>query len=309
MLNYPVGGPYATALVKTIFSNHFMRHSLTTVTTGSDESIGDNNANYFETQESREVSCLTMKELNSSLSALKNKALGQDGVYDRFPQKLPLCWKKELLCVYNTSLYTGCLPLEWKWGIWLPILKPGKDPDQVFIYRPICLLLCIGKLMECMIQGRLEYWVETNDLLLGQQAGFWRGKSTMDSLLIAKDFIANTFSRKQICITVYLDLDDAYDSVWHEGIIYKLIGSGLKKTYMKWIKNYLVGQTASVHLQAVQSERVLITWGLPQGAVLSPLLFNIMLSDLPVADGAQLIYADTILPKGDSLTEVRAGTL
>ncbi|KAF2348089.1 Reverse transcriptase domain [Trinorchestia longiramus] len=163
--------------------------------------------------------------------------------------------------------------------------------------------------MERMIQRRLEYWVETNNLLLGEQAGFRRGKSTMDSLLIAKDFIANTFSRKQIYVAVYLDLDGAYDSVWHEGIIYKLIASGLEKTYVKWLKNYLTGRTASVRLGAVQSEGVPITWGLPQGAVISSLLFNIMLSDLPVADGVQLIiYADdiNILSKGDSLTEVRA---
>ncbi|KAF2353311.1 Reverse transcriptase domain [Trinorchestia longiramus] len=241
-----------------------------------------------------------MEELNSSLSALKNKAPGQDGVYDGFLQKLPLHWKRELLCVYNTSLYTGCVPPGWKWGIWLLILKPGKDPEPVSSYRPICLLSCIGKLMERLIQRRLEYWMETNNVLLGEQAGFRRGKSTMDSLLIAKDFIANTFSRKQICVAVYLDLDGAYDSVWHEGIIYKLIASGLKNTYVKWLKNYLTGRTASVRLGAVQSEGMHVTWGLPQGAVLSPLLFNIMSSDLTVADGVQLIiYADdiTILSK------------
>ncbi|KAF2348453.1 Reverse transcriptase domain [Trinorchestia longiramus] len=163
MPNYPVGGPHATALEKAkIFSEHFRRHSPTTATTGSDESIRVNNANYFETEESREVPCLTIEELNSSLSALKNKAPGQDG--------------------------------GWK-------------------------------------------------------------------------------------------------------------------NFVKWLKNYLTGRTASVRLGAVQSEGVPITWGLPQGAVLSPLLFNIMLSDLPVADGVQLIiYADdiTILSKGDSLAEVRA---
>ncbi|KAF2346960.1 Reverse transcriptase domain, partial [Trinorchestia longiramus] len=129
------------------------------------------------------------------------------------------------------------VPPGWKWGIWIPILKPGKDPEQVSSYRPICLLSCIGKLMERTIQRRLEYWVDSNNLLLGEQAGFRRGKSTMESLLIAKDFIANTFSRKQICVTVYLDLDSAYDSVWHERIIYKLIASGLEKTYVKWLKN------------------------------------------------------------------------
>ncbi|KAF2362848.1 Reverse transcriptase domain [Trinorchestia longiramus] len=93
------------------------------------------------------------------------------------------------------------------------------------------------------------------------------------------------------------------------GITYKLIASGLEKTYVKWIENYLTGRTASVRLGAVQSETVPITWGLPQRAVLSPLLFNIMLSDLIFVDGVQLIiYADniTILSKGDYLTEVRA---
>ncbi|KAF2343943.1 Reverse transcriptase domain [Trinorchestia longiramus] len=225
MPNYPVGGPHATALEKAkIFSKHFRRHSPTTATTGSRESIRVNNANYFETEESREVPCLNMEELNSSLSALKNKAPGQNGVYDRFLQKLPLTWKKELLCVYNTSLYTGCVPPGWKWGIWLPILKPGKDPEQVSSYRPICLLSCIA-----------------------------------DSIRVGK--------------------------------------------HVKWLKNYLTGRTASVRLGAVQSEGAPITWGLPQGAVLNPLLFNIMLSDLPVADGVQLIiYADdiTILSKGDT---------
>ncbi|KAF2347447.1 Reverse transcriptase domain [Trinorchestia longiramus] len=87
------------------------------------------------------------------------------------------------------------------------------------------------------------------------------------------------------------------------------MASGLEKTYVKWLKNYLTWRTASVRLGAVQSEGVHVTWRLPQGAVLSPLLFNIMLSDLPVTDGVQLIiYADdiTILSKGDSLPEVRA---
>ncbi|KAF2351588.1 Reverse transcriptase domain [Trinorchestia longiramus] len=182
------------------------------------------------------------------------------------------------------------------------------DAEQVSSYRPICLLSCTGNLMEHMIQRRVEYWVETNNFLLGEQAGFRRGKSTMDTLLITKDFIATTFIRRQVCIAVYLDLNGAYDSVWHEGIIYKLIASGLENTYVKWIKNYLMGRTAFVRLGAVQSEGVPITWRLPQGTVLSPLLFNIMLSDLPV-DGIQLIiYADdiTILSKGDSRTEVRA---
>ncbi|KAF2348745.1 Reverse transcriptase domain [Trinorchestia longiramus] len=110
-------------------------------------------------------------------------------------------------------------------------------------------------------------------------------------------------------VAVYLDLDGTYDSVWHEGIIYKLRASGMGKTYVKWVKNYLTGRTASVHMGAVQCEDGPITWGLPQGAVLSPLLFNNMLSDLPVADGLQLIiYADdiTMLSQGDSLTQVRA---
>ncbi|KAF2366239.1 hypothetical protein FHG87_003006 [Trinorchestia longiramus] len=91
---------------KNNISNHFRRHSPTTATTGSDESIRGNNANYLKTEESREVSSLTMEELNS-LSALKNKAPGQDGVYDRCLQKLPLQWKKELLCVLTQAFILG----------------------------------------------------------------------------------------------------------------------------------------------------------------------------------------------------------
>ncbi|KAF2347038.1 Reverse transcriptase domain [Trinorchestia longiramus] len=102
-------------------------------------------------------------------------------------------------------------------------------------------------------------------------------------------------SRTNSAYRVLEEMLDAFPSVLHERLIYKLIASGLEQTYVKWLKDYLTGRTASLRLWAVQSEGVSIAWRLPRGVVLSLLLFNIMLSDIPVVDLVQLIlYANDI---------------
>ncbi|KAF2349448.1 Reverse transcriptase domain [Trinorchestia longiramus] len=117
------------------------------------------------------------------------------------------------------------------------------------------------------------------------------------------------WSAVRVVLKSYPDNDASQSKIDIVALVDKLVTSGLEKTYVKWIKNYLTRRTAFARLGAVQSEGVPITWGLQQGAVLSLLLLNIILSDLPVVDEVQLIiYADdiTILSKGDSLIEVRA---
>ena len=157
--------------------------------------------------------------------------------------------------------------------------------------------------MERILQRRLERIIENNDILIGEQSGYRKKKGTTDSLIIMKEFINKANSEGKISVAVYLDLEGAYDSIWHEGLIQKLIKLNIGKTYINWIISYLQKRTQTVRIGSKESDEITVSCGLPQGAVLSPMLFNIMLSDIPKDDNVQLIiYADdiTLLSKGNN---------
>jgi len=162
--------------------------------------------------------------------------------------------------------------------------------------------------MERVLQKRLDYILESRKVYMEEQDGFRRGRSTTDSLMKIHNFITSTLKNKETCVIVYLDLEGAYDGVWHQGLIHKLIQLGVGKTYVRWIRSYLKERTGKVMLGTDESDLTQIKCGLPQGAVLSPMLFNLMLQDMPTQETIHLaIYADdiTVMSRGRDPTIVR----
>jgi hypothetical protein len=99
----------------------------------------------------------------------------------------------------NMSFKTGVVPESWKIGIVVPILKPGKNKEDVESYRPITLLNCMGKLLEKLIQKRLEYIAEKRlHMLDSSQCGFRRGQGTTDILVRLEHEIRNSIKNKMI---------------------------------------------------------------------------------------------------------------
>ena len=80
----------------------------------------------------------------------------------------------------NDSVTTGVIPTAWKVGQLNPIPKPGKDPGFIESYRPVCLLACLGKLVDRIVTTRLDFIVEQKRILPHTQAGFRRGRTIED---------------------------------------------------------------------------------------------------------------------------------
>lgn len=238
---------------------------------------------------------ITHEELKKALNQTKNTCPGPDDIPYSFLKSLSKELLDELLGIMNQSFKTGEVPEAWKMGLVVPVYKPGKDKKAVTSYRPITMLSCIGKTLERVIQRRLEYVVESRGLLSASQCGFRRGQGTLDVLLRLEHTIRKALAAKEICIVTYIDLKSAFDTVWGEGLIYKLIQNGLKGPLIKWLNNYFLERTIKVQVAGSVSEPVKLIAGTPQGAVLSPILFNLMLQDIPQEDGIiQHIYADDI---------------
>ncbi|XP_045101460.1 uncharacterized protein LOC123498419 [Portunus trituberculatus] len=174
-------------------------------------------------------------ELSSALATLKpGKAPGLDKVPYDFIRHLTPPLRACLLQLYNSSWQSGQFPSTWKPAILIPIHKPGKDPTLPSAYRPISLLSCIGKLLERLVNTRLTWWLEANNKLAEEQCGFRPHRSTLDVLGQIEYHICDTYRQRQVMTALFLDLEGAFDSAPHEGILYKLALMGITGTTLAW---------------------------------------------------------------------------
>ena len=117
----------------------------------------------------------------------------------------------------------------------------------------------------------------------------------MDHIVRLTQDIAASSTKKQMTLGVFLDLEKAFDMVSREGIIEQLSKMGVKGKPLEWIHNFLQ-DSIQVRVGSALSEPVVVENDTPQGSVLSPLLFIIMMNAIPnPCKGVELsMYADDI---------------
>ena len=133
-----------------------------------------------------------------------------------------------LLEIFNNIWKTGNIPKSWKEATVIPIPKPDKDHTDPTNYRPIALTSCICKTMERMINDRLTWFLEANNIITDYQSGFSRHRSTNDHLVRLETFIREAFVKKEHLVTIFFDLEKAYDTTWKYGIMKNIHDIGLK---------------------------------------------------------------------------------
>lgn len=239
-----------------------------------------------------------LAELKTVLDAVKDSSPGFDGIVYSFLKKAgPVC-HYFFLNLVNNIFKTGDIPDSWKHQIILPILKPGKDPEHYNSYRPIALSSVLCKLVEHMIKNRLEWFVENTDALAVTQFGFRKGRSVTDSHALLSTDIRLAFSQKQAVVGVFLDVTAAYDNVLLSVLSSKLRHMSIPEKVVRFISNLLSGRKISLRFHNYQDNNCKLVWkGLPQGSVLSPLLYSIYTADLDQAINQHcnvLQYADDI---------------
>ena len=123
---------------------------------------------------------------------------------------------------FTISLKLGFIPHVCKIAVLCMLIMPDKPPSQTTSYRPISLLSAIMKLFERVIEKRLRKHLEDNGFFSKYQSGFRKSKSTNDHLFRLSQTIMESFNRGEHVIAAFPDLEKAFDSVWHNGLRYKI---------------------------------------------------------------------------------------
>lgn len=149
--------------------------------------------------------------------------------------------------------------------------------------------------MERIIVRRLSHILEPRGILTNIQSGFRKGRSTTDALVRVSNDVDKALRMKELMTIVYFDIEKAYDTMWREGLLIKLSSMGIGGRLYNWIMDFLTGRKIQVKVGSEVSIKFDVDNGIPQGSVISPILFNIMIngcirSALYADDGRNVSY-------------------
>ena len=134
--------------------------------------------------------------------------------------------------------------------------------------------------METIITKQLLTFLETNNLLSDHQYGFRQARSTGDLLAYAVHAWFSALESYGESRVISLNISKAFDRVWHKGLLAKLPMFGLHHTLIKWISCFLSDRSIAIRVDGYLSNSHSINSGVPQGSVISPVLFILFINDL-----------------------------
>ena len=222
----------------------------------------------------------TLHELKQALQKSHDTSPGSDTVHYQLLKHLPEQSLLLLLFVFNTIWITQDFPNSWRDAIIIPIPKPGKDSSNPCNYRPIALTSCLCKTMERMVNQRLVWFLEKNNILTKHQSGFRKKRSTTDHLVKLESTIRDAFLNKRHLVSIFFDLEKAYDMTWKHGILQDLYEAGLRGRLPMFVSSFLSDRVFRVRVDNTLSDSFTQEMGVPQGSILSVTLFSLKINSI-----------------------------
>ena len=162
-----------------------------------------------------------LAEVGSAIKQVRSrKAPGYDLITGRMWQELPDVGLRAITLIFNSILRTGYFPGQWEVSQIITILNPGKPAEEVTSYRPIGLLPILSKLFEKTFLTRIQPIIRDKRIIPDHQFGFRRKCATIEQVHRMTNVINKALESDKYCTAAFLDISQAFDKAWHEGLIY-----------------------------------------------------------------------------------------
>ena len=224
---------------------------------------------------------ITLKEIRIGIKSLKNNtSVGYDCISNEMLKHSSSSMLHCFCKLFNLIYESGYYPSQWSESFIKPLFKSGSENDPSN-YRGISISSCLSKLFSRILYNRLNTYVIDNNIIVDNQIGFRKSFTPSDHVYTLKSIIDKSFRNKTHLNTCFVDLRKAFDTVWREALFYKLLKSGVHGKLYHILKAMYSEVTYSVKLQSGLTDHFLSNIGVKQGCILSPLLFNLFVNDLP----------------------------
>ena len=225
------------------------------------------------------------------------KACGPDHITNKIIGNLIPTLHIILQDLLNICVFHGYHPRAWKRAWALMAHKPSKRRSDPCSYRPISLLCCLSKVFEAIMTKRLMSWAENTDKLPTEQSGFRKHHSTNDKLFELTQAVCQAQRLSRRVGAIFLDIEKAFDRVWHNGLRHELLHMNAPALLLRWISSFLRDRTVKVRILGRTSREIAINYGVPQGSPISPLLFLLYMSKLPklLPNTRRSLFADDFM--------------
>ena len=222
----------------------------------------------------------TEEDIADAIDELSSTAAsGPDGIAAIFLKKCKNALSKELFHLWRDCLNQGITPWKLKEGHIIPIHKGGHQ-GLAANYRPVTLTSHLIKVFEKVVRNHLVRFLDENNKYNVNQHGFRIGRSCLSQLLTHYDRIISHLEKGLNVDTIYIDFAKAFDKVDHNLVLKKLSMLGVRGKILQWIESFLTIRNQRVMVNGFLSQPAPVISGVPQGSVIGPLLFLILIGDI-----------------------------